>query len=116
MDSAGSHFHYHFTGDLETTTNFQYSPAINSISHIIKSTIKFLEILDKKKFGVDFYVPTPSTVVFQLSLSHENFQIAERYGGALPFKKRILYWSYIYNAHPHDHWCAHIKKLWRHKE
>ena len=90
MDGSVYHRRCHDANDIETTTNFQYAPAINSIFHIIKATIKLLEETDQNKVGVDFYVTSTSTVILKLSPSHKNNRSSDRYGGALPFKKQLI--------------------------
>ena len=111
MESAGYHRRPHSADDLVTATTVQYSPAIISISHIIKATIKILEETDQNKVGVDFYVLIPSTVPLKLPPIHENCRREEQCGGALPFKRKLISQSYQYNDLPYGHWCAHVKKL-----
>ena len=68
MDCAGAHLRHHDDDYLETTTNVKYAPVINSISQLIKATIKLPEETYQNNFGVDYYLPRPSTVLLQPSL------------------------------------------------
>ena len=61
MDGSGAHHCQHVADDLETKTNVKYAPAINSMYYPIKSKIKIIVEMDKKKVGSNFHAQILST-------------------------------------------------------
>ena len=112
---AGAHRRRHASSDEHTTVNVSYAPAVVSVSQLIQKTTTLLVDVDKKVEGVDFRVPSLSWAYLQLSPTHENRKTAERYTGELPFKRVLQSRTSRDTSHPHGHWTATMKKLWRYK-
>ena len=111
IDGAGVHRHCHVSSDTQTTCNVAYAPNVNSITQLIDATIKNLS--EKKlKERYDYFVPHRTWVALQFSPTYENHRTAQRHTGLLKFKRQLQSKS-ARSDHPHGHWVAQKKKIWR---
>ena len=103
---SGAQSRRHTLGnDLQKTTNVVYTSSINSISQLMKRTIKYLVEDKQLEKGKGFLVPCDEFVRRQFSPSYENRKASMPFTGELEAKRTLIKKNTRQN-NDHAHYAA----------